>query len=808
MLLYKKLIKRGFIYKRPLCVMACVALVVVFVLVTGTSLFSERKPPPLEEKVKPRENITLTGQVYNQEIRNQNHVIHLKNLRLSDETIIPKSRVIVYVNKEEVSLNTLKIGDQVLVSGALFFFDEGRNPGNFNQRRHFHKQGIHGRMFVEQVHIVSDSTKRLFSSLRSYLISLKYAWMEVLFDNLGEEHGGLMASILLGEKSALDQETKRMYQKNGISHILVISGLHMSFIGVGLYRILRKCGASFLVAGFMGTWFLILYTLMIGLGVSSFRALLMFAIKMGAEILGRKYDGANSLAIASMAFLLWRPTFINEPGFLLSFGAVLSIVMIMPMLTKIFVGKREKKWKKNIKKAFILNLSIYLMILPVIVTFFFEFPLYTLLINVLVVALMAFLLGAGLLASLLYVILPILGQGGFMICRWILGFYEGLCEFFIHLPGSRIVTGQPEAWQVVMYYSLLFLLCLYMWCMTKDKSTNMEKVKEKGKGVGRILACFGCRNLENKWRDKFKKSVVVSLLFLSMLFFVFFPFGGLDKELTITMIDVGQGDGIFIRDPKGRTYLIDGGSSNVSSVGLFRMEPFLLSQGIRQIDYAFISHGDDDHYNGTVEMLENQRLGVRIKNLVVPVEEHQDENIMEIIKVAQENNTLVLMMGKGQKIRNGDFVIKCIGPKSRFTGKGKNDASMVLSLSYHNFSMLFTGDIEEAGERALVMEGDLKHHTILKVAHHGSRTSSDPSFLEQVNPRIALISAGQNNRFNHPSPEVVERLKFFESKIFVTKDVGGITVKTDGNKVRVNPYIQASMLSQVGLGKKSLCFHR
>ena len=781
--------------KRPLCVVAGFALVIIFVMIMGTYIFDELEPLPLEEKIKPREIITLTGQIVNQEIRNQNHVIHLKNLRLSDETLIPKSRIVVYVDKEEVSLNTLKIGDQVLVSGALFFFDERRNPGNFDGRRHFHKQGIHGRMFVEQVHIVSDvnhaqepvnplrffrSLESLFNSIRTHLIRLKYAWMEVLFNNLGEDHGGLMASILLGEKSAIDQETKRMYQKNGIGHILVISGLHMSFIGVGLYSILRKCGVSFLVAGFIGTVFLIFYTLMIGLGVSSFRALLMFAIKMGAEILGRKYDGANSLAIALMAFLLWRPTFINEPGFLLSFGAVLSIVMVMPVLTKAFVNRREKKWKKNMMKAFILNLSINLMILPVIITFFFEFPLYTVFINVLVVALMAFLLGAGLFSSFLYVIFPILGQGGFMVCRLILGFYEWLCEFFIRLPGSRIVTGQPEVWQVVVYYSLFFLLYIYMRSIIETKSTNIDVNKEK-ESTEKI----------QKNNIGIKHRLALGLIFLLMLFFVFFPFHSLDKELTITMIDVGQGDGIFIRDPKGKTYLIDGGSSNVSSVGIFRMEPFLLSQGIRQIDYAFISHGDDDHYNGTVEMLENQRLGVRIIHLVVPIVEHQDESILDIIQIAQENNTLVLMMEKGQQMRNGDFVIRCIGPTDRFVGRGKNDYSMVLSVSYHNFSMLFTGDIEEAGERALVTGGDLEHHTILKVAHHGSRTSSTPSFLEQVNPRIALISAGQNNRFNHPSSEVVERLESFESEIYVTRDVGGITIKTDGNKVRVKPYIES-----------------
>ena len=494
--------------KRPLCLLACFGIVIVLLLMLRATNIEEKSE--IEQMIRPREPVTIRGQIYNQEIRNHNHVIYLKNLRLSDGTTIPKGRIIVYVNQENVGFEALRIGDQIRVSGTLNFFEGRRNPGNFDQRRHFHKQGIHGSMFVEQVelldtgfHSKQDSEQdsdlagsystggdtfaryleRVFNDIRTGLNRLKYSWIDLLFTNLGEEHGGLMASILLGEKSATDGDIKRMFQKNGIGHILVISGLHMSFLGVGLYTILRKCGLSFLAAGLIGLLFLMIYTLMIGVGVSSFRALLMFAIRIGAEICGRKYDGANSLAIALLAFLLWRPTHINEAGFLLSFGAVLSIVIVMPVLTKYFVKRKEKKWKKTIKKVFILNLSINLMILPIVLTFFFEFPLYTVFINGLVVPLLVFLLGAGLLGSFLYLLVPVLGQGVFLVCRIILWFYEGLCQLFIRLPGSRIVTGQPEMWQVVLYYGLFFVLYLYLKHLV-DKGESVEEDKGDGKNEG------------------------------------------------------------------------------------------------------------------------------------------------------------------------------------------------------------------------------------------------------------------------------------------------------------------------------------
>ena len=850
-----------------MCLIACLGIVIVLLLMfvvigleerkdtsldTETSILIHEDPSrsvlqrlssqalsPLEQITRPREVVTIKGQIYNQEIRNHNHVIYLKALRLSDETIIPESRVIIYVDQENVGFDVLRIGDHIEVSGTLYHFEGRRNPGNFDQRRFFHKQGIHGSMFVEHVEVLcsgfhseldSHSTlagklarncERVYNDLRTGLNRLKYSWIDLLFTNLGEEHGGLMSSILLGEKSAPSAEMKRMFQKNGIGHILVISGLHMSFLGVGLYSILRKCGLSFVAAGLIGLLFLMVYTLMIGIGVSSFRALLMFAIRMGAEIWGRRYDGANSLAIALMAFLLWRPTHINEPGFLLSFGAVLSIVMVMPVLTKYFVKRKEKRWVKTIKKAFFLNLSINLMILPIIATFFFEFPMYTVFINMLVVPLMVFLLGAGLIGSLLYVMIPILGQGVFLVCRGILWFYEGLCQLFIRLPGSRIITGQPEMWQVMLYYGLFLVLYLFLRHVVELEERNIEvdADKDEGRDEGRdeeenkrglkSISEGICKEAgkskrikrnasEVIYEDKSTKrevKVVVSLALLLFMFLSLFPLKTLSNELTITMIDVGQGDGVFIRDPYGGTYLIDGGSSNVSAVGLFRMEPFLLSQGIRKIDYVLLSHGDDDHFSGIIEMMENQRLGIKIETLVLPGREPHGENVLEeLARVALENNIRVVTIEKGQQIVNGELEIRCLAPAPNLVSRNRNDYSMVLSLNYRHFSMLFTGDIEEAGERALLINEVLSHHTVLKVSHHGSRTSSAEFFLEQVHPQIALISAGQNNRFNHPSSEVVERIESYGAEIFVTNEVGAITVRTDGNKVRIRPYLNTKRI--------------
>jgi len=206
----------------------------------------------------------------------------------------------------------------------------------------------------------------------------------------------------------------------------------------------------------------------------------MFIIRMGAEIFGRNYDGPNSLAIASMLVLCWRPVYILDVSFLLSFGAVLSIVVILPFLEQIFISKRDNKIIKNIKRVFLLNISINLILLPIMLYFFFEFPLYSILANVIVVPLLSFVLGFGILGSFVFAFIPVFGKMILKICEMIIRGYEIICEILTRLPGSRIVTGQPSIWQILIYYLLLAGLLAFIVLGSGEK--NGEKNVEKNSG--------------------------------------------------------------------------------------------------------------------------------------------------------------------------------------------------------------------------------------------------------------------------------------------------------------------------------------
>ena len=293
---------------------------------------------------------------------------------------------------------------------------------------------------------------------------------------------------------------------------------------------------------------------------------------------------------------------------------------------------------------------------------------------------------------------------------------------------------------------------------------------------------------------------VVGIVILSTRF-------GEAGKLTTVVLDVGQGDGIFMKGPEGNTYLVDGGSSDVKKVGHYRLEPFLKSQGVGRLDYVLISHGDSDHMNGVEELIERQNIGVKIGTLVLPVKEVWDEALEELAGKARNHGIRVAVIEPGQSIREGEMVITCIQPGNMgiesedaesskgntVPGTGRtglelgNEASMVLAVRYGEFDMLFTGDVEEEGERQLTKQLEESYldctWEVLKVAHHGSKNSSTEGFLQLVRPAYALISAGQENRYGHPHQETVKRLADVGSKVYSTQENGAIIVEVEGGEI-------------------------
>lgn len=751
--------------KRPLC-LVCMLILMIQVILQGGFQENDLEFSSLEHNIEDGSFVEIRGTVSRREEKTEYQTLYLTDVQICyNERILEESKILVYIEqnntKSKLNIENIAVGNKIFVEGEISFFDSATNPGNFDQKLYYQKQNIHGCVWAENVKVTNQ--EEYF--IREWLAEFRADWKHLLIDELGEEDGNSMSAVLLGDKNGLDADLKELYQKSGIGHILAISGLHMSFIGIGFYNLLRKVGVGFLPAGIVGVLFLSLYTLMIGSGVSSIRALIMFLIRIGADVTGRVYDLPTSLSVAAAIIVLAQPLYLYDAGFLLSFGAILGIAVIEPVLSEFHI----------LPQFLCGGMAIQLVTFPIILYFYFETPLYSQLLNLLIIPLMSVLLGAGILGSCVCLFWRSAGSLILKICSFILWLYEKTSELSMNFPYSRIVAGKPPFWMTVLYYVILFSVTFILWKILKIRKRNENKKKEKEFLVKRAV-----------------KTTITSLAtagFLAIFCIAVMNSHGQDGELKITMLDVGQGDGIYIRTVSGKHWFIDGGSSDLSQLGKYRIEPFLESQGVAELDYVFLSHGDTDHTSGITEMLQNQKLGIKIKTLVLPTEAVIDDALLEIAGIAEANGTRIVVMNAGEKITDGEMILTCLSPSSTYDGEIGNASSMVLDLKYKEFDMLFTGDLELEGEEKAISNGLLRDYDVLKVGHHGSKNATSEVFLEIVKPEIAMISAGKDNSYGHPAEETLERLGYVGCKVYTTQENGAVTVVTDGKKLWIDTYL-------------------
>lgn len=786
--------------KRPLCAICILFLVIqsIRVLFSGVE---EMQPSALEKVVSYGEKqVELAGTVYRIEEKKKVTAVFLKDSTVSvADQMLNESEILVYISQNETERPTeIKIGNRAAASGEAEVFEPARNPGNFDQKTYYLRQGIHVLVWAEQFRILSHDKK----PVRQFLSEVRGRWNELLLRHLGDYYGGTMSAILLGEKSGLDAGMKTMYQKSGISHLLAISGLHMTFLGMGIYNLLRKAGCGFTISGLTGGVLLILYSLMIGAGVSSLRALIMFMVRIGAEITGRDYDLLTSLFLSAAILCFRQPLYLTDAGFQLSYGAILGIALFSPVFSEMFgcaqVSDRKRRFERRKtgriarvqSKGFtvllwILNglstsLAVNVFLLGPLLWFYFEVPPYSVFLNLIVIPVMPVAMGAGVAGSALSLMSDAAGGAVLQICGGVLRSYDQVCTWAGMLPCNRFVAGKPDAPWIVVYY----LVLAGLWILFKYIAGKREQEEEKRKSGNKI---------SNKSRKPCRLPGCAILFFAAGMALVCRGGFRLPDEAQITVLDVGQGDGIHIRHDS-LNCLIDGGSSDVSSVGTYRLEPYFLSRGVDALDYVFVTHGDDDHISGVREMLENQTFGVKIRNLVMPPLEYQDEKLIELAQIAVKNGTRVTVMDPGDKITTGaaeeekGMILTCIGPESGLEVEPGNETSLVLDLSFGEFDMLFTGDVEGSGEESLISSGLLRDYDVLKAAHHGSENSGTEEFLQITAPEYAVISAGKDNRYGHPHAETLQRLNDAGCTVYSTQDNGAVMIRSDGVTMTINGF--------------------
>ena len=766
------------------------------------------------------QSVRLAGKINRVEEKTNCFYYYLTDCSVEQsDHLMPCNDVLAYVSSDDYS-----VGQILILQGTISLFDEATNEGQFDSRAFYRSQKIDFGVWVDSVERVEGKSDRFRVWLSRVRVELGIPLSRYADDD------GVLSAMLLGDKTSLDSEIRSLYQKSGIAHVLAISGLHISLLGMALYRLLRhRCGLTYLWAGIVAASFLVAYTLMTGNAVSARRATGMLIVYLVADLLGRSYDMLSALSLIVILLLWENPFLVTNSGFQFSVAAVVGIGVGQGVLVprvgswKVVYGRRKKQddvvrcdaakcdvakrdaakcdaakcdaerirmqnlvdWmKRRMDKCLpgmMISLSIQFFTLPLVAYYYYEIPVYAILLNIQVLALIPYVLGLAVFGSLTGQI-AFLQPLSFALCRvcgWVLHGYRWLCDASLLLPGARMITGKPSEVRVVVYYGLLGAFYYVLWCGMKKKQRQMCTKGAQAEKQEWIRSWFG-----------FGLGLVLVLL-LTFLFVRGKP------EFELDILDVGQGDAIYLCASDGTNFMIDGGSTDVKKVGTYRILPFLKAKAIRKVDYWFVSHTDEDHISGLVEVMES---GYAVGTLVLAEAQKEDEKAHRLAELAQKNGIRVCYMKAGdvlgtrkedvvnERNRAETFRIECLYPTNNNDSEDVNDRCLVLYYEDENFSAFFGGDISSEVEEQLVSAGKCRQTDVLKASHHGSKYSNSDVLLHALHPRLTIASAGKKNRYGHPSPEAIARVGESGSAFYSTIDYGRIRVRFVDGEMVAEPY--------------------
>lgn len=743
-------------------------VVIFFTLIMGFMLMSNEITTRNHIYDLKENTVIVQGKIYKIENTAFGTNIYLKGVEVENgEKSVSVKRI--FVNTEKIP--NVKIGNIIKVRGKLRQFEEAANKGNFDSKKYYLSLGFYGKIEAGTIEVINSD----YSGIRQGLYELRMEIIERLeklcSDNKGifsiiNNKNGIIGAIILGDKTDLDSDIKELYSVSGIAHILAISGLHISFIGMAIYRLLRR-RFRFLFSAAVSIPVVLSFGIMSGFGISTIRAIIMFMLKIIGEVLGRKYDAITAISLAGLVLLVQNPFVVCNSGFQMSFGAIIAIVLILPIVEEIL------NTDNKIIKVLSANFTISLVMNPILAWNYYELPTFSFLLNIVVVPLMSVVIVSSIAGIFCSCIMFGFGKVVIFPGCGILELYTFLCNIINKSSVASIVVGQPKVTIIIVYYAIL-LVVLFGLKNIRTKYTRAEKERNIiKKETGLVLEKKAKKERRIKGQNvKLRLACIVGFLLLNCLIY-YIPNPG----FYITFINVGQGDGILIHGDNGTKVMVDGGSTSEKQVAKNCIVPYLKAEGIGTIDYSIITHTDKDHISGILEILENNNSNrIRIKNLVMPDINMKDDTYNELIEKAKLKKINVLYIKKGDTLSLGKTKIKCIYPETTTTASDKNDYCTVLSVKNKTSKILLTGDISKEIEEKI--KDDIEeNYTVLKVAHHGSNYSSSEKFLKKVNPKYSIISVGKNNSYGHPGNETMERLRKQGGVIYRTDEKGGITIR-------------------------------
>ena len=746
-------------------------------------------------------------------------------------------KIVAYMSTSEKPI----LGQDVVLSGVAALPEHATNPGGFDAADYYKAKKIF--MFLKDTSYVETGVKK--SELLNTLQGIKERVASVYDQTFEPKAASVLSAMVLGDKRGLDRDTRNMYQLNGIAHILAISGLHIAILGMTLFEWLRKRTGSYRISGCVAMIVVVFYGIMTGLSGSTSRAVIMMGLVMIGKAKGRSADLLTSAGIASIGMAVWNPYVIRDAGFQLSFAAVAGLAVIHPVYVQTF-GKKGK-----LRQAFGVSLSSSLATLPICVFYYYQFPLYGILLNLLVVPLVSCLLMSALVTAGCGIISIKAAELAGIPAHFILILYERLCGLSEKIPFSSINVGHISVRMVLVYYLGLGVVLFILRCYAgeKNSSQSTDENNSAGEEVNKSMRKSLGRDLTKPVRKKSGRcGRYLYGIILVILLTALYEYANLDRSFVTVFLDVGQGDGILIRTEQGTSILIDGGSTSNQRVGEYVLLPAIRYYGMSELDYVFVTHGDADHISGIEYLLNAEHIGVRIRNLVL-AKYGDRQGLANIETLAKEKNINVVYMEAGDKIQekqNPDMAgltLECLYPSGstleakqvvereadsiaeakqvaereasgitddkkiaigldnaiianvpgeEATGSGlnANDLSMVLLAKYDGRKILFTGDAGSMVEKRLILEKSilLSETDALKVGHHGSHSASSKGFLQMTKPQYAIISCGKKNHYGHPHEETLMQLQTIGARVYRTDQCGAIILHIQSGKIMLHGY--------------------
>ena len=669
-----------------------------------------------------------------------NQVIYDKKVLNTDFKII----LICYNTEKDTIYN---YGDYLRIKGTPEYPSQAFNAGDFDYLMYLRSKSIYTVCYAQKYQIskIADSQKK-YSNLFDFAYYIRKFMMDTVDKYIPGNEAALLKGILVGDRADFTEEMKENFSDSGLSHLVAVSGSHVVVLLFAFAYIMQKLKLNKYIINLLGIGVVVLFMLITGCTPSVVRAGIMAIVALTAYLVNREADAMTSLFFSALLILLSNPLAIYDVGFQLSFSATASLLLFYKL-----IYDRFGFIPKSIREILSASIAAQIGTIPFTAYHFNNLSLVCLLSNIIAVPLTSVILISGMVlvvAACISGFLSSIAAGFNFVLLKVLLLWSGLCA---SLPFAVLRCPTPDIFLLIVYTAFVFIL----YKLLTDDRKRFIKV------AGMLLGIF-----------------VFCLILID---------GLIPKYLKVTFINVGQGDCILIHSPQNRKILIDGGGSSGTGnfdVGRKIVVPYLIRNGIMHLDAVIVSHFHDDHGEGVVSLLDE----IDVDALIMPAREEQGELHKQLLQAAYDNRTAVHYTAKGDKIaiENG-CTIDILSPDIESMNKkiyNENNASLVLKLLYGSNSFLFTSDIERETEKYLVETyGDSLDVDVLKVAHHGSDTSTGQEFLNKTLPEYAAISVGRNN-FGHPSPEVLDRLARLNVMLYRTDINGTITFIADKERIK------------------------